>query len=83
MKALRFFSGIFNRVGLFLVWLLVVGYRLFLKPWLPQSCCRFEPTCSQYLLDAVGKYGFGLGVLRGFMRILRCRPGCPGGHDPA
>ncbi|MBL4700157.1 MAG: membrane protein insertion efficiency factor YidD [Phycisphaeraceae bacterium] len=45
--------------------------------------CRFQPTCSQYMLDAVKKYGPWHGFFKGLRRIGRCHPwgGC--GHDPA
>lgn len=45
--------------------------------------CRFEPSCSQYFIDAVRKYGPWKGSLKGIWRICRCNPFCEGGHDPA
>lgn len=45
--------------------------------------CRFEPSCSQYFIDAVRKYGPWKGTLKGLWRICRCNPFCEGGHDPA
>lgn len=45
--------------------------------------CRFEPSCSQYMIDAVRKYGALRGTWRGLKRIGRCNPLCAGGHDPA
>jgi putative membrane protein insertion efficiency factor len=45
--------------------------------------CRFHPTCSQYALDAIRKYGPWRGGWRAVKRILRCRPGGPSGYDPA
>ena len=44
--------------------------------------CRFEPTCSEYFIQAVLKYGALSGSWRGMRRILRCHPFNPGGHDP-
>jgi putative membrane protein insertion efficiency factor len=44
--------------------------------------CRFEPTCSQYALDAVKAYGPFEGTRLATWRVLRCHPLCPGGHDP-
>lgn len=61
--------------------LLVKGYRLLLSPWLGSSC-RFEPTCSQYALDALQKHGAGAGSWLAARRLLRCHPWCAGGHDP-
>ena len=61
--------------------LLVRGYRLLLKPWLG-SACRFEPTCSQYALDALERHGAAGGTLLTAARLLRCHPWCDGGCDP-
>lgn len=44
--------------------------------------CRFEPTCSQYLTEAVNKKGVIKGITQGIRRILRCRPFGPYGYDP-
>ena len=44
--------------------------------------CRFHPTCSQYYIEAVRKYGAVGGSWRGMLRILRCNPLFPGGYDP-
>lgn len=60
---------------------LVRAYRFFLKPWLGNAC-RFEPSCSQYALDALRRHGaLGGGLLAGG-RLLRCHPWCDGGCDP-
>lgn len=56
-------------------------YRLLLKPWLG-SACRFEPTCSQYALDALQRHGAAGGTLLTAGRLLRCQPWCQGGCDP-
>ncbi|WP_425256896.1 membrane protein insertion efficiency factor YidD [Rubrivivax sp. RP6-9] len=61
--------------------LLVRGYRLLLKPWLGNAC-RFEPTCSQYALDALQRHGAAGGALLTTARLLRCHPWCSGGCDP-
>jgi uncharacterized protein len=45
--------------------------------------CRFHPTCSQYMIDAVRKHGFWRGTWRGIKRILRCQPWGGSGPDPA
>jgi putative membrane protein insertion efficiency factor len=61
--------------------LLVRGYQLGISPWLGPNC-RFQPTCSQYMIESVQKYGLMRGSWRGVLRILRCHPLHPGGHDP-
>ena len=45
--------------------------------------CRFHPTCSQYMMDAIGKYGPVAGAWRGLKRIARCHPLGRAGYDPA
>jgi len=59
------------------------GYQILLAPLLPPNTCRFTPTCSQYAIDAVRKYGVGSGLWRALKRIGRCHPYHPGGYDPA
>ena len=44
--------------------------------------CRFQPTCSNYMIQAVEKYGAVRGAAMGIWRILRCHPFCRGGYDP-
>ncbi|MBK1612574.1 membrane protein insertion efficiency factor YidD [Rubrivivax gelatinosus] len=61
--------------------LLVRAYRLLLKPWLGNAC-RFEPSCSQYALDALGRHGAAGGSALTVWRLLRCHPLCNGGCDP-
>jgi len=60
---------------------LIRGYRLFISPLLPPSC-RFTPTCSEYAIEAIEKYGALRGVYMGARRILRCHPFHAGGYDP-
>lgn len=57
------------------------GYKLLISPLFPPSC-RFTPTCSEYAVEAIGKYGFLKGVVLGVKRILRCHPFAAGGYDP-
>ena len=45
-------------------------------------CCRFEPSCSNYMLEAIRLHGVGYGVWLGLRRIARCHPWYPGGFDP-
>jgi uncharacterized protein len=56
-------------------------YQVFLSPFLGGQC-RFHPSCSEYFIEAVKKYGAISGSYRGLKRILRCHPYHPGGYDP-
>jgi putative membrane protein insertion efficiency factor len=60
---------------------LLRSYKRFLSPLLPPMC-RFEPTCSVYMQDAVQKYGAARGIWLGVRRLGRCHPFNPGGWDP-
>jgi putative membrane protein insertion efficiency factor len=60
---------------------LIRFYKFFLSPLLPGGC-RFVPSCSEYAIDAITKYGSFRGVCLSFRRILRCHPFHPGGFDP-
>jgi len=59
---------------------LVRVYKATLSPLLGGQC-RFVPTCSDYFVTAVRKYGPWRGALKGLYRILRCNPFCKGGYD--
>lgn len=48
----------------------------------PHGYCRFYPTCSQYGIDAISKYGIFKGGIKTTWRILRCNPWNKGGYDP-
>ncbi|MGA2132781.1 MAG: membrane protein insertion efficiency factor YidD [Bryobacteraceae bacterium] len=56
-------------------------YKLCLSPLLP-SACRFYPTCSEYMRQAVEKYGVRRGVWMGTRRLVKCHPFHAGGVDP-
>lgn len=56
-------------------------YRQYISP-LKAPCCRFVPTCSQYAIEAIEKYGAIKGGYMAIKRILRCNPFCKGGYDP-
>lgn len=60
---------------------LVRFYRVAISPFRP-SCCRYYPTCSQYALEALEKYGAFKGGYLAFRRVLRCNPFHKGGYDP-
>ncbi|MFO7958090.1 MAG: membrane protein insertion efficiency factor YidD [Candidatus Brocadiia bacterium] len=59
----------------------VVWYQAALS-WRLPNCCRYEPSCSQYCIDALVKYGFLAGIARAVWRLLRCNPLSRGGYDP-
>ncbi|MCX5661718.1 MAG: membrane protein insertion efficiency factor YidD [Planctomycetota bacterium] len=68
-----------SRLLILLVWI----YRVTLGPFLG-GYCRYEPTCSQYMIDAVNKHGPFRGGWRGVKRICRCHPWGPSDrYDPA
>lgn len=60
---------------------LINFYRKFISPGRP-ACCKYRPTCSQYALDAINKYGALKGGAMAVYRILRCNPFSKGGYDP-
>lgn len=57
------------------------GYKLFISPLLP-SACRYYPTCSEYMMEAVARHGVLRGVWMGVKRLGRCHPFHEGGYDP-
>jgi len=61
--------------------LLIKLYKYVISPVLPNAC-RFYPTCSQYAVEALTKYGLFKGGFLSIKRILRCHPLCDGGYDP-
>jgi len=60
---------------------LLRGYKLLISPLLP-SACRFHPTCSQYMREAIEVHGAPRGVWMGLKRLGRCHPFHAGGFDP-
>lgn len=65
----------------FLVISLVKAYQAILSPYLPNSC-RYTPTCSQYMIQAVTRYGPIKGGWMGLKRWGRCHPWGGSGYDP-
>ncbi len=59
----------------------IKGYRKFISPLFPPTC-RFHPTCSQYAIQAIARFGSRRGSWLALKRILRCHPFHPGGYDP-
>ena len=64
----------------FMLWLLKF-YKRYISPLLPPSC-RYLPTCSEYAMQAIEKYGPWKGGWLALKRILRCHPFHKGGYDP-
>lgn len=56
-------------------------YRKYISPLKPPTC-RFTPTCSEYAIEAIEKYGAFKGGFLAVKRVLRCNPFFPGGNDP-
>jgi len=59
----------------------LAAYKRLVSPLLP-SACRFHPTCCEYMMEAVRRYGPARGVWLGVKRLSRCHPWNPGGLDP-
>ena len=59
----------------------IKGYKRSVSPLFPPSC-KFSPTCSQYTIEAIEKYGALKGGFLGVWRLLRCNPFSKGGFDP-
>jgi putative membrane protein insertion efficiency factor len=57
-------------------------YRRYLSPRKGKASCRYVPTCSQYAVTAVERYGAWKGGWMALRRILRCNPFSRGGYDP-
>ncbi len=60
---------------------MIRGYQKYISPAFPRHC-RFEPTCSQYAIEAIQKHGLWKGTGLAAWRILRCNPFCKSGDDP-
>ncbi|MBI5756365.1 MAG: membrane protein insertion efficiency factor YidD [Nitrospirae bacterium] len=56
-------------------------YQRYISILKPPSC-RFFPSCSQYFIDAMQKFGVMKGAYKGMFRLLKCHPFHPGGYDP-
>ena len=56
-------------------------YQVAISPWLGKNC-RYQPTCSQYMLEALKVHGLDKGVFLGIKRILSCHPWGGSGYDP-
>ena len=70
-----------NRILKFPFLLLIKFYHKAISPFLPHRC-RFQPTCSQYMLEAIQIHGIIKGICLGTRRLLRCHPWGGSGFDP-
>ena len=70
-----------RRMAVLAIVTVVRFYQMAISPWLGPRC-RFDPTCSEYAIQAVGRYGPIKGLWKTTGRILRCHPWSEGGHDP-
>ena len=55
-------------------------YKSIPGPW--HNCCRFTPTCSDYAIESINRFGFFKGWFLAIKRIIRCNPFCKFGYDP-
>jgi uncharacterized protein len=81
MKILMFIMKLPSRVMTFVLLTLIKCYRTCLSPLLPNTC-RFYPSCSQYSYEAIERHGPIKGSILSTIRIVKCNPLHPGGHDP-
>ncbi|MGB9735706.1 MAG: membrane protein insertion efficiency factor YidD [bacterium] len=73
-----------HKVRLVLDWIvvhLIKIYQIFISP-LFGATCRYNPTCSEYSIIAIRRYGIFKGGILATKRVLRCHPFHPGGDDP-
>ena len=61
--------------------ILILAYKRLLSPFLGKNC-RFYPTCSEYMFEAIDKHGLSKGLRLGTKRLLKCHPFHEGGVDP-
>jgi uncharacterized protein len=59
----------------------IVAYQKVISPAIPRRC-KYEPTCSRYAVEAIGRYGILRGLVLAGWRLLRCNPWSYGGYDP-
>jgi putative membrane protein insertion efficiency factor len=69
--------GLFKNILVFII----VLYQKYISP-LKKPSCRFYPTCSQYAVNAIERYGGFKGSFMAIKRIIKCHPFHPGGYDP-
>ncbi len=70
-----------ERIAIAAITALIWIYQRTLSPLLGPAC-RFEPSCSRYMVEALKKYGLFRGLAKGLKRFMSCHPWNPGGYDP-
>lgn len=60
---------------------LIKVYQKYISPLFPR-CCRFEPSCSRYAMEAIEHFGLFRGAGKALLRLLKCHPFHQGGYDP-
>ncbi|MDO4225481.1 MAG: membrane protein insertion efficiency factor YidD [Bergeyella zoohelcum] len=70
-----------NQIIIFPLVILIKFYQYAISPLLGKNC-RYQPTCSQYMLEALKEHGIFFGLKLGILRILRCHPWGGKGYDP-
>jgi putative membrane protein insertion efficiency factor len=81
VKALKFIKTLISKIIKALFIFLIRFYQVAISPHTP-AACRFTPTCSQYAIEALRKYGVIKGSFLAIKRILRCNPWGGSGYDP-
>ena len=75
---MKMISALLKKVCIFLI----RTYQFTISPRFSHGACRYTPTCSQYMLEAIEIHGVLKGVGLGILRIMRCNPLFKGGYDP-
>jgi putative membrane protein insertion efficiency factor len=70
-----------KRILIFPLVIIIRFYQEAISPFTPATC-RFQPTCSNYFLEALRIHGLFMGTFLGFKRILSCHPWGKSGYDP-
>jgi putative membrane protein insertion efficiency factor len=81
MALLKNLVNSLSKLFSFLLLLLIKIYQAGISPFLPNSC-RYQPSCSNYMMEAIVKHGPIKGTWLGIKRIARCHPWGGHGHDP-
>jgi putative membrane protein insertion efficiency factor len=81
MNAFRSILHVPGRIAAKTLITLVRAYQFTLSPLIGPAC-RFEPSCSNYMIESINKYGTARGLFKGVGRVCRCHPWGGSGYDP-